>query len=277
MALTAFQRRLCLLLADQRKASGESYVAGGAALNQLLQAPRLSRDVDLFHDTEAALAATWPADRAAIQGAGLSFRLVREGAAFVQAEVSDGRETEILQWAQDSAYRFFPLVEDETFGLTLHPIDHASNKVLALAGRRVVRDWVDTIECHHRLQPLGYLAWAASGKDPGLSPSSIVEQAARTRYAQAELDTLAFDGPTPDAADLSRRWHEAVAEARQLIQRLPAETAGCCVLEARGPLLRSSASELPRELASGAVAFRPGSIRGAYPELRRDLGRSPPR
>jgi len=275
MALTAFQRRVCLLLAGYRKAGGESYVAGAAALNQALQAPRLSRDVDLFHDTEAALAATWPTDRAALQAAGLSFRLVREGAAFVQAEVSDGRETEILQWAQDSAYRFYPLIEDETFGLTLHPIDHATNKVLALAGRRVVRDWVDTTECNRSLQPLGYLAWAASGKDPGLSPSFIVEQAARTRYAQAELDTLAFDGPTPDAADLSRRWHEAVAEARQIIQLLPAETAGRCVLDGRGLPLRSGPSELPRDLASGAVAFHAGSIRGALPELRRDLGRSP--
>jgi hypothetical protein len=36
-------------------ASGESYVAGRVALNERLGAPRLSRDVDLFHDTESAL------------------------------------------------------------------------------------------------------------------------------------------------------------------------------------------------------------------------------
>ncbi len=36
MALSEFQRRLCLLLADERKRSGESYVAGGEALNELL-------------------------------------------------------------------------------------------------------------------------------------------------------------------------------------------------------------------------------------------------
>jgi hypothetical protein len=275
MALTAFQRRLCRLLADQRKAGGESYVAGGAALNHLLLAPRLSRDLDLFHDTEAALAATWPADRAALQAAGLSFRLVREAASFVQAEVSDGRETEILQWAQDSAYRFFPLVEDELLGLTLHPFDNATNKVLALVGRRAVRDWVDAIACHRALQPLGYLAWAACGKDPGLSPSSIVEQAARTRYAQVELDMLAFEGPPPDAADLSRCWHEAVGEARQLVQLLPAETAGSCVLDPQGLLLRTGPSDLPGALSRGSVSFRAGSIRGAYPELRLDLGRPP--
>jgi len=59
MALTAYQRDICRLLADNRLRSGESYVAGGAALNELLRAPRLSRDIDLFHDTEQALAASW--------------------------------------------------------------------------------------------------------------------------------------------------------------------------------------------------------------------------
>ena len=63
MALTAYQRDICRLLADNRLRSGESYVAGGAALNELLRAPRLSRDIDLFHDTEQALAASWTADR----------------------------------------------------------------------------------------------------------------------------------------------------------------------------------------------------------------------
>jgi hypothetical protein len=45
----------------------------------------------------------------------------------------------------------------------LHPFDHATNKILALAGRREARDWIDAIQCHETLQPLGYLAWAASG------------------------------------------------------------------------------------------------------------------
>ncbi len=59
MALTALQRRVCLLLADERKRSGESYVAGDVALNEVVAGARRSRDIDLFHDTEAALVATW--------------------------------------------------------------------------------------------------------------------------------------------------------------------------------------------------------------------------
>jgi hypothetical protein len=66
--------------------------------------------------------------------AGLRVTPSREAPSFVQARVDDGTGSEVLQWVQDSAYRFFPLVEDETFGLTLHPFDHATNKVLALAG-----------------------------------------------------------------------------------------------------------------------------------------------
>jgi hypothetical protein len=268
MALTNLQRRICLLLAEERKRSGESYVAGGAALNALLGGARLSRDVDLFHDTEAALAATWAADRATLTGAGLHVTVVREGPSFVQAEVGDGASTEILQWAQDSAFRFFPLVEDETFGLTLHPVDHATNKVLALAGRRVVRDWVDAISCHEAVQPLGYLAWAASGKDPGLSPSFILEQAARTRYVQAELDKLDFAGPTPRAAALSARWHDALEQARELVRMLPAEHAGKCVLDDAGRLQIVPPETLGRELAAGRVRFHEGRIRGAFPEVR---------
>ena len=45
------------LLAQARIRNGESYLAGGATLNELLQAPRVSRDIDMFHDTEEALAA----------------------------------------------------------------------------------------------------------------------------------------------------------------------------------------------------------------------------
>src|SRR5437764_4550994 len=66
MALTNIQREVCRLIARQRIASGESYIAGGAALNTVLHAPRISQDLDLFHDTAAALAATWNVDRTAL-------------------------------------------------------------------------------------------------------------------------------------------------------------------------------------------------------------------
>jgi hypothetical protein len=75
----------------------------------------------------------------------------------VEARVESQGESTELQWAFDSAFRFFPLMEYAELGLTLHPFDLATNKVLALVGRAVPRDWVDIIECDSRLQPFGYL------------------------------------------------------------------------------------------------------------------------
>ena len=105
MALTSFQRSVCRLLAGNRLRSGESYVAGGAALNTLLRASRLSRDIDLFHDTEEALAATWDADRRLLESDGLGVDTLRERPGFVEARVTRGGETVLARWARDSAFR----------------------------------------------------------------------------------------------------------------------------------------------------------------------------
>ena len=85
MALTDFQRTICRLLADHRIASGESYVAGGVALNEMIAASRTSRDIDLFHDTAAALEASWAADRRLLLDCGFGVRVLRERLSFVEA------------------------------------------------------------------------------------------------------------------------------------------------------------------------------------------------
>jgi hypothetical protein len=268
VALTPFQRELCQLLAAQRIASGESYVAGGAALNELLRAPRLSRDLDLFHDTAEAVATTYRNDRATLERAGLAVEVLRERPSFVEAEVRRAGESVLLQWLQESAYRFFPLVREEPFGLALHPFDLATNKVLALVGRVEVRDWVDTLASSDRIQHLGYLAWAACGKDPGFSPRAILEHAARSaRYSREEVRTLAFEGAPPDAADLSRRWHALLAEAREIVAALPAEEAGRCVLGADGTPYAGAPSAIHADLETGRLRFHAGCIRGALPTI----------
>jgi hypothetical protein len=270
MALTAFQRDVCRALAERRKAAGESYVAGGAALNTLLGGTRISRDVDLFHDTVAALGATFEQDRATLLATGFTLVLLRERPAFVEAEVRRGTDSVLLQWVHESAFRFFPLVEDEAFGLALHPFDLATNKVLALVGRVEPRDWIDTLTCCERVQPLGYLAWAACGKDPGYSPLAILEQAARTtHYAAEELRGLAFEGEPPDPAALSRRWQAELEEARRVVRALPSEQAGSCVLAEDGKLARLAADALKGALRRGEIRFHAGSIRGAMPSLKR--------
>ena len=269
MALTPFQRTICRVIADHRIQSGEAYVAGGAALNELTAASRLSRDIDLFHDTDAALQATWLADRRLLEDRGFAVHVRRLHPSLVEAEVRGEGEAVRVEWARDSSFRFFPLVTHAEFGLTLHPVDLATNKVLALVGRVEVRDWIDVMTSHHRIQPLGYLAWAACGKDPGFGPASILEHAARTsRYSAAEVARLAFAGDPPDAAELSRTWHRILAEAKAITETLPPAQTGTCVLSMRGDLCRAAIGELSALVAEGSLLFHAGTIRGAFPQLR---------
>jgi hypothetical protein len=268
MALTAFQRDVCRLLADNRLRSGESYVAGGAALNELLRAPRRSRDIDLFHDTAQGLAASWTADRDSLEGQGYDLSVIRERPTFVEAEVRRGDDSVVIQWAQDSAYRFFPLVQHEELGLTLHPFDLATSKVLALVGRVEPRDFVDTLTCDSEVQPLGYLAWAACGKDPGFSPAAILELAARSaRYSEVELRGLEFDAEPPDAASLARRWRAVLGAAREIVGLLPAERAGQAVLAKDGLPYRGSPAALGVSVSRDDLVYHEGSIRGAFPRI----------
>ena len=267
MALTGIQRDICRLLAKQRVASGESYVAGGVALNTILSAPRISHDLDLFHDTEAALAATWTSDRATLDGAGYAIEIIRERPTFVEAIVRRPPDSVILQWTHDSAFRFFPLIEHAELGLTLHPFDLATNKVLALVGRVEARDWIDVMQCDAAIQPLGCLAWAATGKDPGLSPSAILQEASRSaRYSSIEVEALAFDGDPPDAAVLSQQWHAILRAATSMVELLPHQKVGHCVLQ-NGELFRGDVTALRAALDRDELQFHGGSIRGAFPRV----------
>lgn len=268
MALTAFQRVVIRLLATRRIDSGESYIAGGAALNTFLESSRLSLDIDLFHDTIEAVATAWEADRQLLVARGYEVHFIRQRPGYVEATVVRETGSVDIQWTTDSAFRFFPLVRHEELGLVLHPFDLATNKVLALVGRLEVRDWIDTIESHDRIQRFGYLAWAACAKDPGFSPSAILEEAGRSaRYSAVEIEMLAFDGPPPAAAALSRRWRIMLEEARNLVALLPPEKVGMCVLDTAGDLYSGGTADLERAIASGGLRFLHGSIRGALPRI----------
>jgi hypothetical protein len=269
MPLTDLQRRVCRLLADVRVASGEQYVAGGLALNQALGGTRLSRDIDLFHDTDEALASSSESDQRALVAAGYSVEPARRSIGFVEVVVRSADEAVEVQWVRDSAYRFFPLVMHPDLGLMLHPFDLATNKVLALVGRVAVRDWVDIVTCHERMTPLGCLAWAASGKDPGLGPRFILEEASRTaRYPAVEFDTLVFNGPRPDREVLGQTWRAALEEGRAMVDLLPPSEVGRAVLDTSGAAFHGDAAALERALASGGLRFHAGAIRGAVPVVR---------
>jgi hypothetical protein len=170
----------------------------------------------------------------------------------------------IVQWAVDSAFRFFPLVREASALPSLHPFDLATNKTLALIGRLEPRDWIDLLGCHDRIQPLGFLCWAACGKDPGTNPSLIVSEAGRSgRYTQIEVDGLSFEGRAPVAAELSVRWKIMLAEARSIVAALPTEAVGTCVLDTEGELFRGNQELLAGAIAGGRLRFH----RGGHPRI----------
>ena len=244
-------------------------MAGGVALSVALRSHRLSRDVDLFHDTTEAVAVSWDRDRLALESAGFDVAPLRERPGYVEAAVSREEDRLVMEWTRDSAFRFFPLVEDDDLGLALHPFDLATNKVLALVGRLEARDWVDVLACDARLQPLGYLAWAACGKDPGFTPGGILAQARRSsRYSADELAALAFDGPPPSASDLSRQWRDVLDRAGAVIDLLPAEHVGEAVLTQSATLFTGGAEELAGAEASNRLRFHRGRVGGAWPQIR---------
>lgn len=267
MALTDFQNELLRLLARNRIENPESYVAGGLALNHRLGTPRLSRDIDIFHDSKAAMLQSWSADRKTLVDYGCTVRPLRELELFIEAEiVKDGERMEI-QWGTDSAYRFFPLQPDPVAGFTLHPIDLAANKLSALVGRTEARDWIDVITAIRRIQPLAFLLSAACGKDPGFSPTSMLEYVARRHYNQVEIDEKITPKGLYDAAELCRFWHEEVERARTMLVKFPREEAGKAVLRRNGEPFSGDMNEFDSALASGDIVFHEGAIGGAWPRI----------
>ena len=254
MALTEYQRGILALLASRRIAKQESYLAGGAALIAATDSRRLP-GTSTCSTTRRKLC--WPPGR---RTAGSFLRAATEWRRGYSSPRSSrplsARTTDavVVQWAVDSAFRFFPLVRGPADLPALHPFDLATNKTLALIGRLEPRDWVDLISCHDRIQHLGLLSWAACGKDPGTNPSMILNEAGRSgRYTQAELDGLSFDGSRTGRCRAfgAVEGHACRGARLSLPRSLPAEV-GTCVLDASGGLYHGN----PGNLADALVRER---------------------
>jgi hypothetical protein len=264
--LTAFQSRVLRLLAANR--TDRSFFAGATPIT--IDGPRTSHDFDLFHDRPEMLDEAMARDEAVLRSAGLAVEWRRRGPTFNVGVVRDASETLTLEWVADSDFRFFPPMRDERFGFRLHPADIGTNKILAAAGRREPRDAVDLMELHRTLLPVGYLAWAAAAKDPGLTPPFILNELIRiARYTQEELDALATTSPV-DAVQLRQELRAAVEEGRAVIEKLPPQDAGCLYLDANDNV----AAPLPDALAGYRRHF--GSRGGHWPtssEILSDMAR----
>jgi hypothetical protein len=230
MPLTAFQKEVARLLARNR--TPESHVAGGAVFNRGESGLRISDDLDVFHDLAALVAASAETDAHALRAAHYSVEWLQRGEGTIKAQVTCGDDHVRLDWTTDSAFRFFPVQPDEDFGFCLHRADLATNKILALAGRSEMRDFLDTLLLDQTYLSLGALVWAACGKDPGFTPDLLLDETNRhSRYQESDLLSEHLVRPVA-LTDLKKQWLSARAQAERLIKRLPPAEVGCLYLAA---------------------------------------------
>lgn len=225
MPLTEYQSRIGRLLAANR--TEDSYLAGGAAILTAPNTHRFSHDLDYFHDSAERVATAFEADRRLLLDEGYDVRAEISQPGYIRAVVSRDPSMTKIEWAQDSTWRFMPVMESVDFGYVLHPVDLATNKVLALAGRDEPRDLLDTLHLHETLLPLGALVWGAVGKDPGFSPRSLLDMLRRRGRLRPE-DLTRLDLTTQvDTAQIKESWLDALREAEEFVLGRPPEQIGC--------------------------------------------------
>jgi len=262
MPLTSIQQRILRLLAEHR--NPENYLAGATVLHRASASPRYSQDLDFFHDVEESVAASAELDAEVLRRDGYVVDWVLRAPTFYRAVARRDEEEVKLEWAVDTAFRFFPVERDELCGFRLHPVDAAINKLLALAGRQEIRDFVDTLYVHETLLSLGALAWAACGKDPGFTPELLFDQMGRHAvYTESDLARLELARPLR-LPDLKRQWLAAQQQALSLVRALPAGELGCLYLEPNGRPVTPD----PKLPNFSSLLRHWGSLKGAWPVLR---------
>jgi hypothetical protein len=225
MPLTALQEDVLAVLAANR--SEESHFAGGVVLNAAADSARYSHDFDIFHELAEEVTRASNRDVELLRAEGFQVQtLARENewektSTFRKAKVIRAGESVEIDWAADSAFRFFPIERDAQFGWRLHLFDLATNKALTLSARTETRDYVDILELHKRF-PLAAICWAACGKDPGFTPLSLLKMMLRfARVNPMELDKIKARALDPVA--LKNTWIEISDAAEAQMTRLADE------------------------------------------------------
>lgn len=217
----------------------------------------------MFHDAAELVAENASGDAAILVAAGYTVVWQNRTEGFHRALVERDGQGVKIEWVFDSAFRFFPVVPDPLLGYRLHDADLAVNKVLAGAGRLAIRDYVDLIHLHRTYVQLGALAWAATGKDPGLSPLLILNELNRhTRYQQEDLAEVRLREPV-SLQSLKSDWLEMLRGARELVTRLPAGDVGCLYLDDRGEPVTPD----PDSPSFNSLTRHFGQLKGSWPRV----------
>jgi hypothetical protein len=232
MALTQLQSEILRCLAKNRSES--SYLAGGLMLTKDWQ--RRSDDIDIFHDSDEEVTDAANADIALLEAAG--YQAHRDFIIYgcVDATISDGRASTVIQWFAETKRRFFPLVRDEEWGARLHQADLAVNKVLAASGRSKARDIADLVAIGQYYCPLGPLVLAAAGKPPNFSPRRTVDEIRRHVLSIPAEEFMAVKGLPADwsVAFIRDEALRLVERADEYIMAAPPELVGILAVNKDG-------------------------------------------
>ena len=266
MPLTPLQKDLLAVLAGNR--SEESHFAGGIVLNAAENTALYSHDLDIFHELAREVTRASERDVESLRREGFQVETPsrygewEKEATFRKARVSRGNEMVEIDWAADSAFRFFPIESDPQLGWRLHLFDVATNKALVLSARTETRDYVDIVGLHGTF-PLPAICWAACGKDPGFSPLSLLKMMRRfARIDPAKLEEIQARALDPVA--LKTAWIEmsdaAEAEMVRLADERPDLPIGVAFVDGSGK---------PGWIGNDP-ALRPHapSVRGCWPTVR---------
>lgn len=260
MPISPFQKQVLLLLKSSR--NPESYVAGGTAIQRAADSLRYSNDIDFFHDTDESLVQAYSQDRQTLTERNYSFTPLITQPSFYRAVISKGKESLKLEWVRDTAFRFFPVIEDPEMGYRMHDIDLAINKCLALANRTEVRDILDILEIDKKILPLSICIWAACGKDPGFTPELILEMIQRHAIISPELLGMESLSRPLDPKDVKSDFLKAHAKAKLEIPKFPTKTLGCLFLDKKGEVIRKL-----ENVEFTKMSCHYGSVRGSWPRI----------
>ncbi|MBI5746597.1 MAG: nucleotidyl transferase AbiEii/AbiGii toxin family protein [Nitrospirae bacterium] len=145
------------------------YLTGGTALSAFFLKHRKSHDLDFFSSTEELITPFSQKLEASIKKENLGVERLRGFHSFVELSVTDSEDSTIIHLALDSPFRFEQPMESEEFpGLKIDSqIDIATNKLLALFGRAVLRDFIDVYFLVKERFSKNELMEKAVLKDPG--------------------------------------------------------------------------------------------------------------
>lgn len=167
--LTNIQQNLLREISQVRD-SRQFYLTGGTALARFYLGHRCSEDLDFFTGFPDIITPFSVNLEKHLNEKGYRVKRLRGVSSFIELEVISGQEGVLVHLAQDAAFRLQPLKSfEECPGLNIDSLeDIAANKLLALFGRAMLRDFIDV---YFLVNKGGFskkkLTDSAAKKDPG--------------------------------------------------------------------------------------------------------------